>query len=165
MDPLAQLHDISLAQPVDWWPLAWGWWVVIICALAITTSLIVIVWRHRKNNRVRRAALAQIDSLDINSDFLARAGQINAILKQVVRHYFPVETSVSLHGAEWQHFMQTQLPQRYHKQFVALSEHTFTLHYKPQTAVSKDIADAYKDAARLWLKHADLSSLQGASNV
>ncbi|MDA7785401.1 DUF4381 domain-containing protein, partial [Pseudomonadales bacterium] len=27
-DPLAQLRDIRLPVEPDWWPLAFGWWIV-----------------------------------------------------------------------------------------------------------------------------------------
>lgn len=165
MDPLAQLHDITLAQPVDWWPLAWGWWVVISAALLLVTSLVVLIVRRRKHNRVRRLALAHIESLDTRSDPVANASHVNTILKQVVRHYFPSQVSTSLHGSEWQHFMQNQLPQRYHNQFGTLSQHAFTLHYQPNTSVSQDIAETYKAAAKLWLKHAKLSGLKEAKHV
>ena len=29
-DSLAQLRDIQLPEPISWWPLAPGWWVLII---------------------------------------------------------------------------------------------------------------------------------------
>jgi hypothetical protein len=29
-DPLAQLRDIQLPEPVGLWPLAWGWWALLL---------------------------------------------------------------------------------------------------------------------------------------
>ena len=37
-DPLAQLRDIHLPEPVSWWPPALGWWLV---AMTVMTLLIV----------------------------------------------------------------------------------------------------------------------------
>ncbi|WP_051235693.1 DUF4381 domain-containing protein [Marinimicrobium agarilyticum] len=57
-DPLAQLKDIHLPEPVGWWPLAWGWWLLI-ALLLIALGLIVWRWRaRRRRQRYRQEALA-----------------------------------------------------------------------------------------------------------
>ena len=40
-NPLDQLRDIHLPEPISWWPLAPGWWLLIIIALAL------MVWATR----------------------------------------------------------------------------------------------------------------------
>ncbi|MBT3527943.1 MAG: DUF4381 domain-containing protein, partial [Porticoccaceae bacterium] len=33
-DPLAELRGIHLPDPISWWPLAPGWWVLIVIFIA-----------------------------------------------------------------------------------------------------------------------------------
>ena len=60
-NPLAQLRDIHLPEPISWWPLAPGLWVALIIVIA---ALLIAAWllykRHNKNC-YRRQALKQVD--------------------------------------------------------------------------------------------------------
>ena len=46
-DPLAQLRDIHLPEPIGWWPPAPGWWLL---ALVFLSALIYVAlwWRQRR---------------------------------------------------------------------------------------------------------------------
>lgn len=50
-DPLAQLRDIRLPLEPDWWPLAFGWWIVAALTLA---GLIALVYLMVQAYRARR---------------------------------------------------------------------------------------------------------------
>ena len=50
-DPLAQLRDIRLPVEPDWWPLAFGWWIVAALTLA---GFIVALRRLIKAYQARR---------------------------------------------------------------------------------------------------------------
>lgn len=52
-DPLAQLRDIHLPEPIGWWPLAIGWYILI--ALALFLASIIAHWLYKKH----RHALAK----------------------------------------------------------------------------------------------------------
>lgn len=61
---LEQLKDIQLPEPVSWWPLAYGWWVLIglvVCALAVW---LVRRYKYQKNSLEALALneLAQIEA-------------------------------------------------------------------------------------------------------
>ncbi|WP_438951588.1 DUF4381 domain-containing protein [Porticoccus sp.] len=56
-DPLSQLRDIHLPDPVDWWPPAPGWWLL---AILVLSAVVYGIWRLKKqhlHNRYRREAL------------------------------------------------------------------------------------------------------------
>ena len=63
-DPLANLRDIHLPGDVSWWPLAPGWWVLIIL-LSVLAIWSLIQWRKRQKHRQLivelRQELAQIN--------------------------------------------------------------------------------------------------------
>ena len=39
-NPLDQLRDIHLPEPILWWPLAPGWWLLIIMAVVLAARLV-----------------------------------------------------------------------------------------------------------------------------
>ena len=52
MDPtslLAQLRDVHEPTIISWWPLAYGWWVLIVLTLifVITSITILVRWYKR----------------------------------------------------------------------------------------------------------------------
>ena len=95
---LSKLHDIVIPEPVSWWPLAPGGWVLICIAVVV---IFVITWRFYRSwqsNAYRRAGLA----------LLADAGtahDISVILKRVSLAVFPREQVASLYGKEWIAFL------------------------------------------------------------
>ena len=46
---LAQLYDIRDLDPVSWWPLAPGWWVLIVLALFAAAAAYWRQWTHRRS--------------------------------------------------------------------------------------------------------------------
>ena len=44
-DPLGDLRDIHLPDPVSWWPPAPGWWIVVGLAIGF---ILVAVWAYRR---------------------------------------------------------------------------------------------------------------------
>ncbi len=46
---LAQLRDIHTPEPVGWWPLAPGWWILM--ALALVGLVALLVWLRSRRNR------------------------------------------------------------------------------------------------------------------
>ena len=62
--PLDQLKDIHLPEAVSIWPLAWPWWILIICTLAL---LVFAIWQHKKG-QWRRHALVQLKNIATNDE-------------------------------------------------------------------------------------------------
>lgn len=58
---LAKLHDIHLPQPVSWWPLAPGWWLLLLVLCLI--ALAVLLWWAWRRQSLRVAALRELQSL------------------------------------------------------------------------------------------------------
>lgn len=84
----SQLRDIALPEPVSWWPLAAGWWVVI--ALLVLTALVSIYYwlRHRAANKHRRLALQHLEEAltlyQQHADSQAYLQNVNQVLKRTL---------------------------------------------------------------------------------
>ena len=116
-DPLAQLTDIHLPEPVAWWPLAWGWWLLIGLLLVALIAGLWFAWHHRRRHRYRYQALAQLDEAyrdyletEDTAEYLQR---LNQLLRRAVLSAWPVPDNqrlTSLSGESWLRFLDTSLP-------------------------------------------------------
>ena len=100
---LSKLHDIVMPEPVSWWPLAPGVWVLVGFAVVVILVMTWRFYRSRQSNAYRRAGLA----------LLADAGtahDISVILKRVALVVFPREHVASLYGQEWIAFLNQTCP-------------------------------------------------------
>ena len=61
-DPLQDLRDVHLPDPISWWPPAFGWWMILVLII-IAVSLLLWGKAYYRRTRPRRFALAQLKSV------------------------------------------------------------------------------------------------------
>ncbi|MBE2293389.1 MAG: DUF4381 domain-containing protein [Phycisphaerales bacterium] len=107
-DPLANLRDIHLPEPISWWPPAPGWWLLALLLLLIIVGLLGL-WRYRRRQTPRRAALAELARLRVDfqrdGDSTATAAGISALLRRLALSYFPRNQVAGLVGEAWLQFL------------------------------------------------------------
>ena len=87
MDPSTlPLRDIHLPEPVSWWPLAPGWWLL--AAVLASSVLIALMWRrYRAHLSPRRAALAELSLIEqayaTHQDGHACAQALSRLLRRI----------------------------------------------------------------------------------
>lgn len=114
-DPLAQLHDIVLPQAVGWWPLAWGWWVLL--ALLTSFAALVIFYRQRdkKRQHYRLAARNELDNLlrkyqqDKNAANYLQ--QLSILLRRSAISAQPHTFPVDVKGEAWLQWLDNNCPE------------------------------------------------------
>ncbi|WP_419419667.1 DUF4381 domain-containing protein [Legionella sp. D16C41] len=109
-DPvLAKLHDIHLPNPIGWWPLAPGWYILIGLIIIIVSLLITIAYRYYKYGRAKRQAyqlLAKYEQDYLqNSDTSTTCAKVSELLRRVALAYFPRQEVASLQGEAWINFL------------------------------------------------------------
>ncbi|MFT6092172.1 MAG: hypothetical protein ACJA2Q_000054 [Pseudohongiellaceae bacterium] len=117
---LAQLADIHLPEPVNFWPPAPGWWIL------ATLLLIMIAWIISKGfiisnrRKIKAQALVELDRCyssyvselenesgsDANRSKLSYANEANSVLKRVALVHFPGAAVAGLGGPEWVRFIR-----------------------------------------------------------
>jgi len=120
-NPLSQLADIHLPEPVGFWPPAPGWWILffLLCA--------VLYWAGRryyaswKVQRARSFALRELDNClesfrtasiaataeQCASLKLILVSDVNAVLRRVAMKNFGNENFASLSGTAWIAFLRS----------------------------------------------------------
>ena len=150
-DPLAQLRDIHLPAPVDWWPPAPGWWLLAVLILTLLgTGLAWLVRRHRRR-RYRRIAAREVDALyrrwQQQRDARVFLLELNRLLKRAALHAFPAQQVAALSGARWLAFLDATLPR---PQFDTAATRVLADVYRPDPAPLE--ADELRRAAQFWLR-------------
>ncbi|MHC2068215.1 DUF4381 domain-containing protein [Bremerella sp. T1] len=91
---LDNLHDIVMPPDVAWFPLAPGWYVLIVIVLVAIGWAMFRVYQKWQANAYRRAALQELQHAD--SIFA-----ISEILRRTALVFTPRETMVDLIGNDW----------------------------------------------------------------
>ncbi|MGL5290981.1 MAG: DUF4381 domain-containing protein [Vibrionaceae bacterium] len=135
--PLADLH---LPPEPGIWPLAWGWWLIIISNVLILSISIYSIWRYRKRHCAQKQALQKLGDCKT-------IGQINALLKQAALSYFPRTQVASLTGMQWLRFLDSFLKRPL---FTKQQDLWLTGSFS-RTAVSTKQLRVSKKIAKKWL--------------
>jgi len=105
--PSLNLRDIHLPDPVSWWPLAPGWWILI--ALVVTTSLVTLfALRRYRQRHYRRLGLQQLATIELNLATHNDQHQLVQQLSQLLRHMAVLhygQHSAGLDGDDWLKFL------------------------------------------------------------
>lgn len=113
MDPstlLSQLRDIHAPEPVSAWPLAVGWWLVIILAIVCISSLSYLILRKRLKSTWKRQALKSFKQL--SSNYIQKPSTdnllaINRLLKQAFSSAKNNRDYMHLCGSDWAEALKT----------------------------------------------------------
>ena len=110
-DPLAQLRDIHLPDPVSWWPPAPGWWLLALVALAFIAAATHFILRYIRRNRYRKEALQELQKLNENRGGLSTRDaveQLAMLLRRVAIQTCGREAVASLVGQAWLRFLDNK---------------------------------------------------------
>jgi len=144
-DLLSQLHDIQLPEQVSWWPLAWGWYLVIFLVLALLYFTIQLATRHRKRHRAKRQALKLLAKATELATPAARAKHINEVLKRAVLAYGQRNEVAELSGQRWADWLNSRSDKG-----PIIEAQLVNLAYRPDCA--PEHAEQYLLQATKWIQ-------------
>ena len=101
------LSPVIAPDAPTWWPLAWGWWAVIITAIALIALVFFIVRRRKNNQQAKQEALSYFSNRQSSNRLSPSEAQ--RILRQAALSYFPREKVAGLAGNDWLKFLDAQL--------------------------------------------------------
>ena len=116
MDPQAlPLRGLHLPEPVGWWPLAPGWWVLI-AILVVVSGVLVRAWlRRRARSAARRKALRQLEesrsAYAYHGNPVVLGTEVSELLRRTMLAYAPRSEVAGLTGDAWLAWLDRDLDQ------------------------------------------------------
>lgn len=106
MDPQQiPLRDLHLPEPLDWWPLAPGWWILIALVLIGLGYVAHSAWLRWRRNALRRLALKNLARVrrdyDRGQDVLTLVKEMSTLLRRAMLAYTPRDEVAGLTGRDW----------------------------------------------------------------
>ena len=147
---LAKLQDIQLPDPIGWWPLAPGWYLLALMVLVLAGLIVYYFRRRYLHGLAKRQALHLLDSYYLeyqrekNSQLSSM--KVSELLRRVSLAYFPREEVASLQGEDWISFLNSTAKG---VDFNRLRESLLELPYQP--VKDYDLAPLFA-ATRAWIK-------------
>jgi Domain of unknown function (DUF4381) len=99
------LRDLHLPEPVGWWPLAPGWWILILLAFMAIALLIRQWYRAWSQNAARRQALRVLDARVAeyarHGNAVRLGSELSELLRRTMLAYAPRADVAGLTGDAW----------------------------------------------------------------
>jgi len=111
------LRDLHLPEPIGWWPLAPGWWVVL---ALLAVALGYLAWRRYRAwvlNAPRRFALRELARIEAeyleHRDPVVLGKQLSELLRRGMLAYAPRADVAGLTGEDWLAWLDSGMPVPY----------------------------------------------------
>jgi hypothetical protein len=114
---LEQLHDIEGLDPISWWPLSIGWWMVIgagvliVCALSIFIFNKIVFRRSWRSDTFQKLALLEKDLSDATTREIVIS--LSEYLRRIALRRFSRQECAGLTGKRWLKWLAEHDPKNF----------------------------------------------------
>ena len=109
------IRDLHLPPEIGWWPLAPGWWALIIVALVLVALGLRRFFKNLSNSRARRFALRQFEQAKVeyqtHGNLVMLGTSLSELLRRTMLAYAPRAEVAGLSGPAWAAWLDQDLPQ------------------------------------------------------
>ena len=111
------LRDLHLPEPVGWWPLAPGWWILLLLLAALVAYGLTRWYQHRQRNAARRYALRTLSRYE--AEYLEHRNpvvlgkQLSQLLRRGMLAYAERDEIAGLTGEDWLNWLDRGMPLPY----------------------------------------------------
>lgn len=140
---LDQLAPLREPTAIGWWPLAPGWWLLLIIGVLLIGILSAALLKLWQKNKYRRVASRQLKTLQAHDR--PTVAQINRLLKATALRTWPEREVAALHGAEWLERLGQSAPKAGNSWMRALEQ----VYRAPSTPASDELLLG----TAKWIRH------------
>jgi len=156
VNPLEQLADINTPNTVAWWPLAWGYWLVMALVICVIAGLIYAYIKYRQQRIIKKEALKSIAKLALQDPYYAHKAQV--ILKRTCSHYFAAQCPAQLSSSAWLAFLEQHYRGKSPENITLFVKHIHRSLYQAQDVAQISDTTAFSNeqlgaAVSDWIKH------------
>lgn len=144
-DLLSQLHDIKGIDNVSWWPLAPGWYGLIVLCLIVFAAFFYLLQKRKK----RQSRRAVFDRLRQETDAKRKIAALSELLRRLAVKKHGRQTCAGLEGQNWLNWLSDNDPNGY--DWTRHGEILLDLPYAPKDKISNIDLDPLIDAAEGWV--------------
>lgn len=156
-DPLAlPLRDLHLPDPIYWWPLAPGWWLI----AATIVLIVLLVWLFsyfRKRGALKKQALKTLLQIEVgyqNGSVSSHESiqTLSVFVRRLMLSRYPRHETASLIGDDWLAQLDTDLAGTTYAEAFSKGEGRVLVEapYNPNCSI--DIP-ALVQLIRIWVEH------------
>lgn len=102
---LAQLRDIHHPSPVPFWPLAPGWYALILLVSLVIGFIVYSCYRYIRKHRVRKIVLMRLEQLQQQQEDMNVPEALSMLLKRAALFAYPRKQVAGLFGEQWLAFL------------------------------------------------------------
>lgn len=111
------LRDLHLPDQIGWWPLAPGWWFVLLLLATVIGYNIWRAYQRRQYNAPRRFALRELARLEAeyleHRDPVTLGKRLSELLRRSMLAYAPRQDVAGLTGEAWLEWLDHNMPLPY----------------------------------------------------
>lgn len=149
------LRDLHLPEPVGWWPLAPGWWFLLLVLAVLIAYGLTRAYQRRQRSAARRYALRKLARYE--AEYLEHRNpvllgkQLSQLLRRGMLAYASRDEVAGLTGDDWLNWLDRGMPLPYFHTDGGKS--LMQLPYRnPQDDCSDIDVDAMLSAVRMRLR-------------
>ena len=156
MDPTQiPLRDLHLPEMIGWWPLAPGWWFLIVLVVAGLGYLLYRLFAKWRRNAARRIALRELSRIQKEYrhgvDEISLAIELSELLRRTMLAYAPRNEVAGLTGDSWLRWLDRGLDDKPFSE--GSGQDVESLPYRSRDAIADDVdVEGLLKAVRLRLK-------------
>lgn len=118
MDPeQIPLRDLHLPEAIGWWPLAPGWWLLLLLLAFVLLVGLYRAFKRRQHNAPRRFALRELARYEAeyleHRDVVTLGKQLSELLRRGMLAYAQRDEVAGLTGEKWLQWLDLGMPLPY----------------------------------------------------
>lgn len=142
MDPQQiPLRDLHLPELIGWWPLAPGWWFLIVLVVAGLGYLLYKAFNQWRRNAARRLSLRELSRIQHDYqdgiDEISLAIELSELLRRTMLAYAPRNEVAGLTGEGWLRWLDQGLDDRPFS--LGPGQNVESLPYRRPDAIEDDV--------------------------
>ncbi|MGI9294827.1 MAG: DUF4381 domain-containing protein [Pseudomonadales bacterium] len=153
-NPLDQLRDIHLPEAIGLWPLAPGWWLLLVLCLLAVGLLVWHIYSRRRDQRYRTLAAAELEprykNFQHSEDAAEYISASQEILRRAALHRYAERRAAiaPLSGSAWISFLDSCIDKELFSS--KFGEKLNEAHYQRVPAIKP--SELHRSAL-YWLRH------------